>query len=645
MNPLPDAFEWKLMRRSLMVLCVFFVVTLLAAVASQMVPGQARYPKGDLILSTRLIGILTAALAFLVAGRLSSGSDWLFPLALLTVGFNFIASMGTMFWADGNQVVNQAAFLVNTTLYLFLFSFFTRHQWTTLLLGLALGLLGIAVFIWWPTELFHQEFSPEELAGSMNVILGFGIPMVTFLVFLNNQISASLMTRAREAVAKLERLAYYDGETELPNGTQLEKDISDWRPDTLGSDVKLVLAGFRLEGVDALNELKGLEFTTKMIQRIAQSYSNQLTHGLEENPSFRGPKGWHTMYRIEGVTFVFPFTIPPGTKPDTSPMQVLLDSVLREENERLLKGATLQFHGGFTVFPDDTRVPNQLVGNLLNLLHSHRSSGMGYFVPFNASAYSEFLRREAVRTSLVDALANGEFFVVFQPKVRLSDGALVGFESLARWISPILGVVSPDEFIQIAEQSVLIEQITVKILNDTLDFVRRLRSKGLEEFRVSINLSPGLLSGRFLGSLERQLSSSGLARHLELEITEGILLVLDPAVQGHFRKLRTLGTTFAIDDFGTGYSNLGYLQSFEAEVLKIDKRFIDGIPHDEKNTKLVRAILQMAQSFGMKVVAEGVEYQEQRSFLLECGCDQIQGYFYSKPLRADDALSFPHNVD
>jgi EAL domain-containing protein (putative c-di-GMP-specific phosphodiesterase class I) len=115
---------------------------------------------------------------------------------------------------------------------------------------------------------------------------------------------------------------------------------------------------------------------------------------------------------------------------------------------------------------------------------------------------------------------------------------------------------------------------------------------------------------------------------------------LDSVVSTGFSQLKQLGVGFSIDDFGTGYSNLGYLQSFEAEILKIDKRFIDGTPLDEKNSKLVKAILQMARSFNMTVVAEGVEYREQRDFLSDNGCDQIQGYFYSKPLQAKDALEF-----
>jgi EAL domain-containing protein (putative c-di-GMP-specific phosphodiesterase class I) len=135
-------------------------------------------------------------------------------------------------------------------------------------------------------------------------------------------------------------------------------------------------------------------------------------------------------------------------------------------------------------------------------------------------------------------------------------------------------------------------------------------------------------------------AASGLGGMIELEITEGIIMKMSTEIAGEFRKLKEIGITFSIDDFGTGYSNLGYLQNFEAQVLKIDKSFIDGIPLDEKSATLVQTIIRMGKSFGMKIVAEGVEYAEQRDFLAKSDCDMIQGYFYSKPLENPDALAY-----
>ena len=127
---------------------------------------------------------------------------------------------------------------------------------------------------------------------------------------------------------------------------------------------------------------------------------------------------------------------------------------------------------------------------------------------------------------------------------------------------------------------------------------------------------------------------------IEIEITEGVLVNMDQLLEEDFRLLRETGATFAIDDFGTGYSNLSYLQRFEAEVMKVDKSFIDGLPHDETNGKLVSTILQMATTFGMKSVAEGVETAEQLAFLTKAGCDLIQGYYFSRPLSLEDAQSW-----
>lgn len=215
-----------------------------------------------------------------------------------------------------------------------------------------------------------------------------------------------------------------------------------------------------------------------------------------------------------------------------------------------------------------------------------------------------------------------------------------GIRSVGPLEESVLGTISPVEFIPLAEQSGAIERLTLHLLDVAYGFIRRLREDRHAGIRVSANLSPGLLNPEFLDRIIADIENNGLGPFLELEITEGVLMKLNPLVSAKFGSLKRLGVGFSIDDFGTGYSNLGYLQNFEADVLKIDKRFIDGIPLDEKNGKLVEAILQMARSLDMLVVAEGVEYKEQRDFLHECGCDQIQGYFYSKPLPQEDALAF-----
>lgn len=300
----------------------------------------------------------------------------------------------------------------------------------------------------------------------------------------------------------------------------------------------------------------------------------------------------------------------------------------------------LAFQGGFSLFPEDGNSLDQVFRNLLNLLHSRKAEGRGQFVGFNPAMYREFLRQETIRAELGKAIRAGTPYLVFQPRVEAGDGRVTGFEALARWEDPALGPISPAEFIPLSERYDLIAPLTLLLLDKAYGFIRELGSRGFDSLRVSVNLSPGILNPGFLERLALDIGDNGLGPSLELEITEGILMELDEPTRMQFERLKRLGVGFSIDDFGTGYSNLGYLQDFEAEILKIDKRFIDGVPANGKNGKLVLAILRMAKSFDMTVVVEGVEYREQRDFLAGHGCDQIQGFYYSRPLSAAAALAY-----
>jgi EAL domain-containing protein (putative c-di-GMP-specific phosphodiesterase class I) len=280
------------------------------------------------------------------------------------------------------------------------------------------------------------------------------------------------------------------------------------------------------------------------------------------------------------------------------------------------------------------------VRNVLTALHRSSEGDKARFIPFDSEAYERYLRTEHIEEQMLSKTFSTEISAVFQPKISVATGRCVGFEALARWHNPILGNISPGEFIPIAERNRAISEITNKIVADTKHFIDVLGEQTSGPVRIAFNLSPILLNETLLAEITHMIIASKLGNWLEIEITEGVLLGITHEIETAFTRLKKAGVTFAVDDFGTGYSNLAYLQSFEAEVIKIDKRFIDGIPKDEKNANLVRAILQLTHSLGMKSVAEGVEYAEQAQFLADEKCDQIQGYFYSKPLIAADALAW-----
>ena len=277
---------------------------------------------------------------------------------------------------------------------------------------------------------------------------------------------------------------------------------------------------------------------------------------------------------------------------------------------------------------------------MLNILHRSTSEQRTVFIPFNASSFDQYLRKERLKEQMTSDSFASEVFTLFQPKVSARDGTCREFEALGRWKNPILGLISPGEFIPLSEQIGTIGVATRKSLADVQRFIEQCRESGFDRVKVSFNLSPALISRDYLTALAAWIQNNGLGESLEIEITEGILLNSTTELEQDFAVIKETGVSFAIDDFGTGYSNLSYLQKFNADVIKIDKSFIDRLPSDEKSVNLIKAIILMVRAFGMTCVAEGVETEPQLDFLREAGCDLIQGYYYSKPIAADDAIRF-----
>lgn len=580
----------------------------------------------------------SAILLWLV--RCTEAHTFNFSIPPSITAINLVLSIFSIIDSGDHVLVAMGSYLIFSIMYLMLFGFFIRNQLFTAGLGLLLLIGSVLLFNLFPDRFFLLRLRIDQIHSAWMYILFFSLVVTTVLVTLSNQIISMIIGRMQESAEQLRVVAFFDHTTGFPNGLTLEQDILTFDETVhVSPEGKLAMAGFRLEGLEALNETRGLAFTNSLVREIALSYRLELAAKFESYPEYAIPEPFKPIYRVESNTFVFVLKLPEIGQIEFSP-NYMLTSVIEKQILEQQGRITLTFQGGFTIYPDDALSCDQLFRNLLNLLHSRRTDRLGEFVAFNPEHYLEFLRHEQLRSSLVEALSAGEFTLAYQPKIDVSSGKLRGFEALARWRSPSLGVVSPGEFIPLAEQNGVIGRLTLQLLHLAYDFVRKLRETNHADIRVSANLSPGLLQPEFLDRIIKDIEKNGLGSSLELEITEGVLMKLNPLISAKFDLLKRLGVGFSIDDFGTGYSNLGYLQNFEADVLKIDKRFIDGIPLDEKNCKLVEAIMQMARSFNMLVVAEGVEYREQRDFLFDHGCDQIQGYFYSKPLSDEDAFSF-----
>ncbi len=301
---------------------------------------------------------------------------------------------------------------------------------------------------------------------------------------------------------------------------------------------------------------------------------------------------------------------------------------------------------GVAIHGVDGGTAEQILQNACIACSDAKTTGRGNTYRFFSPEMDKTAKRELrVQSDLPNALERGELAVKFQPKVSLSNGSIVGFEALLRWQHPELGFISPTEFIPLAEKSNLIGRINSWVVCVVADQLESWQLNDLPETSVAINLSAVELRDDTLAEqLIDAVNSRQLKRHsVEVEITESLGIDSTKVAGETLQKLSDAGFVIAIDDFGTGYASLNYLQRFPIQRVKIDKTFVDGIATDVKKQHLIKAIISMSTSLGMKVLAEGVETEEQLILLQEFYCHEIQGYLMSRPVDAETATQLLRN--
>jgi diguanylate cyclase (GGDEF)-like protein len=291
---------------------------------------------------------------------------------------------------------------------------------------------------------------------------------------------------------------------------------------------------------------------------------------------------------------------------------------------------------GISLLPDNAGDISALISQANMAMQHAKHLGGNSFQFFTDNLQACTLERLQLENQLRKAIEEGQLEVFYQPKLGLADNSLNAAEALVRWRHPQQGLVPPGDFIGLAEETGLIAPIGEFVLRQACQQAREWQRQGLADIRVSVNLSMHQLRQGNLVSLVRQvLEETGLqARLLELELTESHLLENVENVIATFHQLRQLGVKLAIDDFGTGYSSLSYLKRFPVDCVKIDQTFIRDLSAGSEDAAITRAIIVMAHSLELKVVAEGVENQEQLNFLRSQRCDEIQGYLISPPVEA-----------
>jgi EAL domain-containing protein (putative c-di-GMP-specific phosphodiesterase class I) len=289
---------------------------------------------------------------------------------------------------------------------------------------------------------------------------------------------------------------------------------------------------------------------------------------------------------------------------------------------------------GCALYPKDGLDPETLLRRADTAMRHARTLGGDCYYFYSAESDRATEERLHMEAQLRRAVDNGEIFVNYQPQVDALDGRFIGMEALVRWKHPEMGMVSPGRFIPVAEESDLIVGIGAYVMEESCRQTKALIDSGIPVGHVAVNLSARQFrEENLVARVAEVLQRTGLpAKHLELEITESLAMNNVDAVVAKLKDLKALGLQMAIDDFGTGYSSLSYLRRFPIDRLKIDQSFTRVVNDTTDGAAIARAVIQLGHALDLKVIAEGVETEAQLSFLRDSGCDEIQGYYFSRPL-------------
>jgi diguanylate cyclase (GGDEF)-like protein len=293
---------------------------------------------------------------------------------------------------------------------------------------------------------------------------------------------------------------------------------------------------------------------------------------------------------------------------------------------------------GISIYPLDGVNPQSLLRNADSAMYKAKEEGRNSFQYYTEELTQKAVDRLALESNLRQAVANQEFIVYYQPQMDGERDEMIGMEALVRWKHPQMGMISPAEFIPLAEETGIILAIDAFVMRTAITQVVQWRKKGYKTGVLSLNLAmKQLWQEHFDDQLQALLEECECKPEwIELEVTEGEMMKNPEKAIEILQKLHSVGVLLAIDDFGTGYSSLAYLKRLPLDILKIDQSFVRGLPTNREDVAIVRSTIALAKSMGMEVIAEGVETKEQKEFLVENGCLRIQGYYYSRPISLEE---------
>jgi diguanylate cyclase (GGDEF)-like protein/PAS domain S-box-containing protein len=431
------------------------------------------------------------------------------------------------------------------------------------------------------------------------------------------------ITERKVAEERVQSLAYYDGLTGLPNRILLRDRLSKALATARRRQHKVALLFFDLDRFKIINDSLGHSVGDLLLQEVAERLK-------------RCAREEDTVARLGGDEFLIVLTHVNDIPDVASSAERFMDAMTTRfviQGHSLNVGCSL----GISIFPEHGADSDTLIKHADAAMYSAKDGGRNNFQFFTADMNAEAVERLILESGLRLALDKKELFIVYQPQMNITTGKISELEALLRWQHPELGLVPPDKFIRIAENSGLIVPIGEWVLRAACSQARKWQDDGLPAVPVAINVSAVQFRQQgFCELIRRVLRETGLAPHyLELELTESLLLGNADVTLSVLQELKAMGLTLAIDDFGTGYSSFSYLKRFPVSKLKIDRSFVRDVAVNPDDAAITTAIISMAKSLNLKVIAEGVEDEAQMSFLRAHQCDEIQGYYFSRPLAVD----------
>ncbi len=445
---------------------------------------------------------------------------------------------------------------------------------------------------------------------------------------LHNAAHAPASSATAAAAGQVKYLLTHDALTGLANRQALLRSIAESIPAWQAQGAHAVVACLNLDRFKQLNDLLGHVVGDAALVAVTRALQSHL-------------RGGDMLARAGNDEFVMLLNDPDGEERLLARLHELMNEVNGHaygENGDI----SLTCSVGFACYPQDGEEADALLNNAVTAMRHAKAQGGGRIERFAIAQRREMGRRLTLESHLRRALEREELFLQYQPKIALGSGKLAGFEVLLRWRHPEHGVVSPEEFVPIAEETGLIAPIGEWIVKTAVGQLAAWREAGLPQVPLAVNLSARqFMQSDIVAIVSGQLAAAQLPPELlELELTESVSMADPGRSMVIMHKLKSLGVALSIDDFGTGYSSFSYLRRLPIDKLKIDKSFVQDVEHSADSRTIVQAIAAMAHRLNLGVVAEGVETEAQAAALLDAGCDQAQGFLYARPLGPEDAADF-----